>query len=46
MSSLGASLKSALPGQKLQIPFSKSALPKQLFINNEVRRDLHESRHG
>lgn len=37
MSQLGASLKETLGGGASEFPWSASNLPKQLFINNEVR---------
>lgn len=36
MAHLGASLKEAIAGKTSSLPWSKSNLPKQLFINNEV----------
>lgn len=36
MSQLGPSLKESTGGSKSELPWSKTNLPKQLFINNEA----------
>ncbi|KAI0170098.1 aldehyde dehydrogenase [Pestalotiopsis sp. NC0098] len=53
MAHLGASLKEAIAGKTSSLPWSKSNLPKQLFINNEYvdaknekKLELHSPKDG
>lgn len=40
MDTFGSSFNKAVSGSKSEFPWSKTNLPKQLYINNQVSRNL------